>query len=49
MAIVDSGRKSKKDKIMKRRNRVYKRGGQDRDKIRKIIFFFFLLVFLLLF
>ncbi len=32
MANVDSGRKSKKDKKMKRRLRVYKKGGKDRVK-----------------
>jgi len=32
MANVDSGRKSKRDKKMKRRIRVYKKGGKDRAK-----------------
>jgi hypothetical protein len=36
MATVDSNRKSKKDKKMKRRQRVYKKGGKDRanEKIK---------------
>ena len=36
MATVDSSRKSKKDKKMKRRQRVYKKGGKDRanEKIK---------------
>ncbi len=36
MATIDSGRKSKKEKKLKRRQRVYKKGGKDRanEKIK---------------
>ena len=36
MANVDSGRKTKKEKKLKRRQRVYKKGGKDRanEKIK---------------